>query len=85
MTKHARILFWVAEINLVLWLMAAGSVIGITASSADAMLQHHKYFCFAGVALAALLQHWAYYHIYKPAKDKQKQERQNKSMDCTSQ
>lgn len=81
MKQHALILFWVAEANLILWLMVVGSVIGIKQADDADMLMHHKYFCYAGVFLAALLQHWAYYKIYKPAKEKKKQ---NKALQATS-
>jgi|GEM_PF-1131953 len=73
MTKYARILFWVIEINFWLWLVVFGSVISLDGAKDAQMLQYHKYFCITGVAVAVVLQHWSYYKIYKPSKEKKKQ------------
>ena len=50
MKQHALILFWVAEANLVLWVVVVGSVIGIKQADDADMLMHHKYFCYAGAS-----------------------------------
>ena len=81
MIKHTRILFWVAELNLLLWLVVFGSVIGIKGADDAEMLKYHTYFCIVGLVFAVVLQHWSYYKIYKPAKEIK---RQNKASEATS-
>ena len=83
MTKYERILFWVIEINFFLWLMVLGSVITISETNDSQMLQYHKYTCIVGVIFAVGLQHWSYYKIYKPAKEKRKQNNASKRTEST--
>lgn len=63
-TKQMRNLFAVIEINLLLWLTVCGTV---WSSSID---KEVKYFAAAGMIISALLQHWAYYNIYRNTKNK---------------
>ena len=56
-------LFITVEINLILWLGAAGMVMG---SEEDVRVL--KTWIIVGVAFAAIVQHWAYYAAYKRAK-----------------
>jgi hypothetical protein len=62
--KQLRYLFVTIEINLILWFGVAGTVWG---SSAELFV---KLTTTAGVIVAALLQHWAYYNLYKRAAGK---------------
>lgn len=65
-TKQMKRLFTVIEVNLVLWWIVCGAVWTSSIST------HAKYFTGAGMIISALLQHWAYYNIYKKAKDTEK-------------
>ena len=68
MENKLRGLFWTIEINLVLWIVVLASI--ILSKGAEPSL---KYITGVGVILAALLQHWAYYDLYKSRKaDKSK-------------
>ena len=61
-----RNLFAVIEVNLLLWLAVCGVV---WSSPIEA---HIKYFAAAGMIISALLQHWAYYNIYRKTKETEK-------------
>lgn len=61
MRTRLKGLFWVIEINLVLWLV----VLVLAIRSAEVPLSL-KYTVGAGCVLSALLQHWAYYNLRKP-------------------
>jgi hypothetical protein len=85
MKKHKSWLFGFSEINLILWLCMFGFFMRADFTSPE-NVKMAKYFSLVGFILAALLQHWAYYNVYKPARDKQKDEkRQHKAVDDTSQ
>ena len=58
-----RNLYTVVEINLFLWLIVAGAVWKSSAES------YAKYAVVAGLIIAALLQHFAYYNIYKKIRE----------------
>ena len=60
--KQLRGLFSVIEINLFLWLVVAGTV---WQSSAENSV---KYLTAVGFVVAAVLQHWAYYKLYRKAR-----------------
>ena len=60
MTSRAmRGLFLVVEINFLMWI---GVAFGVWKSNADDLI---KYMAIAGAIFSALLQHWAYYNLYK--------------------
>jgi hypothetical protein len=63
MRRTLKRLFWAVEINLVLWIVALGSVY-----SADEHGPAAKSVVAIGVVFAILAQHWAYYSVYKRAK-----------------
>jgi len=68
MENKLRGLFWTIEINLVLWIAVLASI--ILSKGAEPSL---KYIAGAGAVFAALMQHWAYYNLYKSSKaDKSK-------------
>jgi hypothetical protein len=57
-----KCLFYAIEINLLIWLAVTGAVV---MSSADPIV---KQMTGAGAIIAAVIQHWAYYNIYKKLK-----------------
>jgi hypothetical protein len=59
MKRRMRILFFTIELNLTLWAMTVVAVF-----NNPEML---KPIVITGFALAALVQHWAYYAVYKAA------------------
>ncbi len=61
--RQLKGLFYTIEINLLLWLCVGGVV---WQSSAELFV---KQVTIAGLAVAAVLQHWAYYNLYRKAKD----------------
>ncbi len=63
MKRLLRKLFLTVEVNLMLWLAALGTVM---ASDEDAGAL--KPVLIVGLAFAAIVQHWAYYAVYKRAK-----------------
>ncbi len=63
-TKQMRNLFAVIEVNVLLWLIVCGAV---WSSSVE---RNVKYIAAAGMVISALLQHWAYYNLYRRAKDR---------------
>ena len=65
--KQLKGLFFAIEVNLVLWIIVAGTVYQ---SSAELFA---KVATVAGFLLATILQHWAYYHLYRRAKQNLKQ------------
>ena len=56
-------LFMTVEINLILWLVAFGMVM-----ASDNDTRALKTLIVVGVAFTAIVQHWAYYAVYKQAK-----------------
>jgi hypothetical protein len=59
-----RYLFFAIEVNLVLWLCALGIVL-----SGEAEVGLLKTLIIVGAAVSAVVQHWAYYAVYKRAKE----------------
>lgn len=59
MAGYPKSLFWVIEINLILWL----ALLGVVAAGKEWSLA--AWLSVAGVVWAALMQHWGYHHIYK--------------------
>jgi len=57
--RSKKILYWAIEINCILWLVLFGWVMGHGATTII------KRMIFGAFIFSALLQHWAYYHIYK--------------------
>lgn len=57
--RSLRKLYWAIEINCLLWV---GVLIWAIHTGAGVFI---KRAVFAGFILSALLQHWAYYNIYK--------------------
>ena len=74
MAKRSAKLFWVCEINLVLWLSSLGFVImtHLDGTGNPELNQAALFPSIAGCVLAAFLQHWAYHEIYKPLKEEEK-------------
>ncbi len=65
--KKMKKLFMTIEVNLVIWLLLCGALW----SSATVSPQIKQWASF-GMFVAALLQHWAYYDLYKTAKEQPK-------------
>jgi hypothetical protein len=72
MKRKLRIMFLVTELNLLLWL----AIFGMAASNIDDQEQASWWTATAeiqislvlvGVVFAAVVQHWAYYALYKEA------------------
>ena len=61
--KHMRALFWAIEINAILWMAALGSVIAPNGPAQPAWVMPA-----IGLGFAAIVQHWAYYRMYRPAR-----------------
>ena len=57
-----RILFVAIEINLILWLVGLGILLASDAVSALA-----KKWVVVGTLFAAVIQHWAFYAVYRTA------------------
>jgi len=72
MKKESAALFWVSEVNLVLWLGSLGAVLFGDPQNPDTMLKL-KVLAVAGCILSALLQHWAYHKVFKPIREQEKQ------------
>ena len=83
MKKSSTGLFWFSEINLILWLCMFGFFFRSDFTSPESIATA-KYTSIVGFILAALLQHWAYHHIYKPARQRKKDEKHEKASDVTS-
>ena len=60
--RQLRGLFVVIEINVLLWLCVCGA---IWQSGVEPKIRH---LAVAGMVYAVLLQHWAYYKLFKKAK-----------------
>jgi hypothetical protein len=60
MNKKIIKLFWTIEINLLLWIGMTGAIFSESSNN--------KTYAVIGLAVAAILQHWAYYDIYKESK-----------------
>ena len=67
-------LFWAIELNLLLW-MAVFGLLFFGGFDNQETVPAIKGAVIAGIILAAFLQHWAYYKIYKPHKQQKKIER----------
>lgn len=71
-----KLMFLCIEINLVLWLVALS---GFAADDIDAQIKQIAWLTdsipvpaavpIIGLILSALIQHWAYYRLYKGRKD----------------
>jgi hypothetical protein len=66
-----RRLFFAIEINLILWLVIWGGTRSLPEAG-----EYTKYAFFIGILLAAVLQHWGYYYLYKPIRKQKKKERE---------
>ncbi len=66
--KKLKRLFTTIEVNALLWLGVCGAI-----WSSRSVEPNIKYLAAAGMILAALLQHWAYYNIYRTTKSNQRQ------------
>jgi len=71
MKKQSATLFWVSEINLVLWVGLLGIILTDGLSKPNE-IKIAKGIIVAGFIIAALLQHWAYHKIYKPIRKQEK-------------
>ncbi len=67
-------LFWICEINLLLWMSSLGVVImnHFGETWKPGLAQAALFPNIAGCIVAALLQHWAYYKVYKPIREQRK-------------
>ena len=65
MGYKAVAVFWGSEINLVLWVILVASLFA-GGEGGPAAVGFVKWMAIGGAAFAAVLQHWAYYGIYKP-------------------
>ena len=74
MKTRSIALFWAIELNLILWL-AVGGLFFFGGFDNQEAVTATKYAVIAGIILAAFLQHWAYYKIYKPHKQQKKETR----------
>lgn len=68
-----RRMYWVVEINLLLWLALAGGglVSGRlpgTGNWLSAKVGVNEALLYAGLGFAVIFQHWAYYALYKKAR-----------------
>jgi len=74
MNKQSTKIFWVCEINLILWISSLGSVVmfNLNGTGTPDLMKAAWAPTIAGCILAALAQHWAYHNIYKPSKDRKK-------------
>jgi len=66
--KQLKRLFMTIEINALIWLAVCGAI--WSSRSAEPNV---KYLATAGMIIAALLQHWAYYNIYRATKSDQRE------------
>lgn len=84
MEKKSLTLYWALVLNLLLWFGTIGIIAGAGISLYDLnssdMIAIVKFTSIAGCILAAFLQHWAYYKIYKPSKQQENEEKQNSEM-----
>ena len=64
------VFFWLLEVNLILWIIVGYQFIPFDSKTSN--LNFSAYFVLAGFLLAAFLQHWAYYNIYKVGKEDSK-------------
>lgn len=62
--KRLRRMFYAIEVNLILWMAAAGSAFA-PSSSPDGPWSASQIMTLVGVAFAAIAQHWAYYSLYR--------------------
>ncbi len=61
-SKQTRGLFFAIEANLILWLVVLGRVLVLDLDPTT------KYMTGLGFIASALLQHWAYYRLFRKAK-----------------
>ena len=73
MKKESTTLFWIAEINLVLWMATAGTMLFGNGTTHDNSVAA-KSIIITGCAIAAILQHIAYHKIYKPIRRQEKKQ-----------
>ena len=76
MKQDSTTLFWIAEINLVLWLATTGAILFGDWTAQDNAIAV-KFITITGCIFAAFLQHIAYHKIYKPIR-KQEKKRNNR-------
>jgi len=62
--KQLKGLFATIEINLLIWLAVCGAI--WRSPSAD---DHIKFVAVGGMIIAAVMQHWAYYNLYRRTKE----------------
>jgi len=76
--RQLRGLFLVIEINVLLWLLVC---VAVWHSGVE---QNIKYCATVGMVIAAVLQHWAYYNLFKKAKqiESQQSSEQRTHGDC---
>jgi len=74
MTKRSMKIFWLCELNLILWMSSLGFVLmfHLDGTGNTELIKAAWLPSIAGSILAALTQHWAYHNIYKPIKEEKK-------------
>ena len=75
MKTRSIALFWAIELNLLLW-MAVFGLLFFGGFDNQETVPAIKGAVIAGIILAAFLQHWAYYNIYKPHKQQKIEKRE---------
>jgi hypothetical protein len=67
MRRTLRFLYLAIEINVILWLAVTGAAFGGGASRSEITTV-----AWIGTGFAVIIQHWAYYAVYKKAKQMEK-------------
>jgi len=80
MKKQITSLFWVSEINFLLWLGCFFVFFTEDLSNPD-VIRVGKGVIITGCILAYLLQKWAYHRIYKPSRKQGKEEKTEQDAD----
>ncbi|HNQ21891.1 MAG TPA: hypothetical protein PKK06_02240 [Phycisphaerae bacterium] len=63
MRRTLRLMFLAVEVNLILWIMAWA-----LSTPKDESFVSASTMALVGLGFAAIVQHWAYYAVYKKAK-----------------
>jgi len=71
MRRLLKLTFLTVEVNLLLWLAMAGVTLrhNATPGGAAHSAVDLRWLAFIGVAFAAVVQHWAYYALYRRARE----------------
>ena len=70
MRRKLKFMFFVIEVDLVLWLvLASAALAGQLGREPVAMLADVRWIAYTGVGFAIIVQHWAYYALYLRARE----------------